>query len=904
MKYLYTLTLLLFFQLVNAQDFQIKGTVKDSTTQEVLPYANVILKNPSDSILRTDITNSEGQFTLEKVEKGQYTLHISFVGFTPYIDSIDLDANLQLGDIILSESSTELDELTIEGEAIPVVVKKDTLEYNAAAFTVPEGSELEDLLNKMPGVKVKDGAITVNGKRIEKLLVDGKPFFDGQIQSALKNLPADFAKKIQFIEEKSEQAQFSGTDDGERTQTMNVVSKPEKRKGYFGRIGGTLSPPDRYNLNGSLGALKGDNRYNLSGSMSNLGSESSISIPSGMSSADMSRIMAMQGGSGGIGGSRSLAGSYYREFSEKLEINASLRWSNSDSFSETDITRQYIQSSDQGRVYTEQSERNRESTNISTSVSLNYKPSKKDHFSIRQTFTSANSLNSNWKTGETILNGDFLNSTLNRSYMENERIGLDTRLSWRHRFKKEGRTFSFTFGNSYNKAEGTDSVKSQNRFADGNIQEQDFDQVSNPEDNAFARTASVTFTEKVGEKSNLSFRYNFSHEQDKTEQLLLDFNENTQAYSELDPLRSSEFELNNKDHKFNFTFNLPISEKIYIGPKLAYRTTTILNDQVYPNEVDTKNQFNGFTPSISIDVRAEKSAQLRATLSRSMRVPRAEQLQNVLDNSNPLFLRQGNPDLKQGFTNSINISYYKFEEESGVYSSLSLYATSSENQTTNFTIVGDGTNSPNGIDLPIGARYSRPVNISGAKNINFSGSTSIPLLKKKLSLALRIGGDYAFNPQFLNEVRQSSESFAYSLGFGLESKFSEKLDLGLSVLPRYSIINNSSPEDPSSRYFAWNAMLRTKWTVAADFYLTSNINYSYNGGVNNLGSFDQLIWSASLGKKILKKKLDLNIQANDILKQLSDQNRSINSEYIQNSSTILLRQILRFSITYKFNKFG
>lgn len=124
MKYLYTLTLLLFFQLLNAQDFQIKGTVKDSTTQEVLPYANVILKNPSDSILRTDITNSEGQFTLEKVEKGQYTLHISFVGFTPHIDSIDLDANLQLGDIILSESSTELDELTIEGEAIPVVVKK------------------------------------------------------------------------------------------------------------------------------------------------------------------------------------------------------------------------------------------------------------------------------------------------------------------------------------------------------------------------------------------------------------------------------------------------------------------------------------------------------------------------------------------------------------------------------------------------------------------------------------------------------------------------------------------------------------------------------------------------------------------------------------------------------------
>jgi len=212
----------------------VKGEVRDSTAKEALGYATVVLQSPSDSAFRSAVTDQEGNFQLTKIPKGKYVLKVSFVGFKTWADTLDVQQNINLNTIFLEEAATSLDDLTIEGEAVELIVKEDTLEYNAEAFTVPEGSELEELLKKMPGVEVKDGTVTVNGKTVQKILVDGKPFFDNQMQTILKELPADFAKKIQFIEEKSEEAQFTGHDDGQRTQVMNVV--------IYGFITGNYQP--------------------------------------------------------------------------------------------------------------------------------------------------------------------------------------------------------------------------------------------------------------------------------------------------------------------------------------------------------------------------------------------------------------------------------------------------------------------------------------------------------------------------------------------------------------------------------------------------------------------------------------------------------------------------------------
>lgn len=614
-------------------------------------------------------------------------------------------------------------------------------------------------------------------------------------------------------------------------------------------------------------------------------------------------MMSELNNSSGIGSHKNLGGSFFSELSEKLEVGTSLRWSNDNSYSQTDISREYIQSSDEGRIYNEQSERERDNTSISASLNVIYKPSKNDQFTFSQSISSATMLTNNWKKGETLLDGGLLNSTDNRSYMENDRKGFNTRLAWRHKFSREGRTLSFDFSNSHNKSQGSDSIKSENRFTDGSIQEQIFDQVSAPDNEALTRSISMTLTEKLGEKSSLMLRYQNQKEEDRNEQLLYDFDEQTQAYTELDPMRSSQYNLTN--HSNNVTANYSIRlERLNISPRLTYKNVRINNDQVYPREVDTENTFNGINSGISLHKTSEKGRQFQLNLSRSMTVPRAEQLQDVLDNSNPLFLRQGNPGLSSGFNNNLSMTYMVFNEENSSYSSIQLSANTSENATTNYTIVGNGNNSPDGLELPVGVRYSRPVNISGGKNLNLSLNSSRKAFKEKLNIGYGMGLDYTYDPQYLNELLQFSETMAYSVNLSARSDFSEKINLNMNVIPRYSTVRNSSPEEPNSKYFSWTGMITGRWTIAEEFYVTSNLAYSYNGGVNSLGSFDRLIWTASLGKKILKKKLDMNIMANDILKQASDQDRSISAEYIENSSTTLLRQIFRISISYRFNKLG
>ena len=886
-----------------AQEFSIKGEVHDSTSQQPLSFANVVLKTQNDSLFRTAVTDSKGQFQLIKVPKGEYTLSISFIGFDNYSDSINLKDDLYLDKIFLLESSTNLDEVTIEAAADAYVVKEDTLEYNASAYKVPEGSELEEILKKMPGIEIKDGVITANGKKIEKILVDGKPFFGNQIQTALKDLPADFVKKIQIIDEKSEEAQFTGHDDGQRTPTLNVVSKPEKKKGRFGNIRSTLSPPGRYSLSGSIGFLKANSRYNINGSWNNLNGGEMFSLPITVEGMQMPAMNYFPSTSGGIGSEQRVNASYSTEIKEKLEISTSIGWNGSESITNTNISRQYIQASDEGRIYNQISNRERKTEGISASISAAYNPSKNNQFTFRQSFSANSSLSTNMLSGETFLNNQLLNSTNNSGYMKSEGISAGSSFGWRHKFKKVGRTLSFDLSNSFDQTEGADSVKSINIFTDGNIQQQRFDQVSQPDNSGINRALNISFSEKTGENSSLRLGYKASLSEEKSDNLLFDFDPNTDDYTDLDPLRSSQFTLRNHSNEVTAYYLFKV-KKFNFFPKLRYKNVRITNDQSYPNQVDTENTFRGLNPGFSIYGANEKGMQFQLSADRSMMIPRAQQLQDVLDNSNPLFLRQGNPDLKSGFRNSLNINIIKIKEESGTYYNLQLNASTLENATTNFTIVGDGSNSPNGIQLPVGARYSRPVNISGAKNMNVRLGSSQKVFKEKWRFGASGNVSYNFSPQFLNEQIQSSNTMSYGGGIGLNSNFSEKLTIAFEVGPSFSTVKNSNPEQASSNYFSWNGSFNARWKIAAEFYVNSNINYNYNGGVNNLESFDRMIWSVSIGKKIWKERFDLNITANDILRQSTDQNRQVSSEFIENSSTELLRQVLRFSLSYKFNKFG
>lgn len=885
------------------QGASIEGIVLDSAYKKPLPSANVVLRNELDSLVQATISDQGGKFIIKGLAKGAYHLRISFVGFRSYHKNVSLkDGPLSLGKIYLAEDPTDLDSVSVTAEAEPIVLKKDTVEFNASAYKTTEDASLGELLKKMPGLEVEEGKVKTQGKAVTKIIVDGKPFFDGNPASALENIPANMVKKVQVIDEKSEEARFTGHDDGKRTKVINIETKPEKKKGHFGRSSLTYSHRSRYNLNANINFLRKDDRFSLNGSYNNLGATSGQNyvIVNGQE-FDASNLNIPQ--RGGITENRSMGGYYYTKPSEKLEVTLSFRLNGSESNVFNDISRQFIQSADEGRIYNEQSEKNSNSGGQSGSVRVVYKPSKKDEIFFNQSLNHSRSTNSSSLRGITLLDDQLLNSTENLNYSNATSEGWSNSLTWRHKFKKKGRTLSIKSTNSRSSAGGIDSVRSENIFATGDIENQLFDQISDPDNINRRHTAEISYTEPVAEKSSLRLSYNGTLSITDNQRLLLDFNEGNNAYTDLDEQRSSEFELNNLSHKINSGFSFKLSD-FNLSTNLSYQSQTIENMQVYPNAVDTKNSFSGLLPYLSIRKSNKQGKQSSLSFRRSMRAPSATQLQDVLDNRNPLFLRQGNPALKASFTNSISLSHLEFSEKTRSYIQVSGTLSFTENSIVNNTIVGDGSNSPEDILLPVGARLTKPENLAGRMTAGINVNLSKPLKGKKLNLGLGGSINYNRNPQLLNTLSQLTKSTNYRVSARLSSNFNDKLDMSISTNPTYSVVNNTNREQNDRKYFTLSNSFRATWKFWNGFSLNTSLSNRVQGRIEDIAGTSLWIWNMSLSKKLLKKKLDFRVSATDILQQNALINRNITSEYIQNSETNVLRQVFRFSLSYKFTKMG
>ncbi len=894
-----------------AQDYTISGEVIDSTYKKPLYLANVTLRNQKDSLINASVTDDKGLFLLKKISKGKYQIKVSFVGFKVFTKSISIDnKSVALGQIILAEDITNLDSVSVVGEADAVVMKKDTIEFNSSAFKTTDEANLDELLKKMPGMEVKDGKVKAQGKEITKIIVDGKPFFENSPEFALKNIPANMVKKVQIIDEKSKEAQFTGHDDGERTKVLNIVTKPEKRKGHFGRTSLTYSHPNRYNANANINFIRGKDRFSFTGSYNNLGSGGGerVYFSEGMS-IPVNLNGSFQGG-GGISENKAFNTYYYSEVSKKLEITFSYRYNDSNSKSIRDISRQFIQTVDEGRIYNEKSENSSSSYNHNGSIRITYKPSKNDEIWFSHSQSKSNSTSFSKLDGATLLNNELLNSTDNFNFSENTNNSWNNNLTWRHKFKKKGRTISLKTSNSIGKGTGIDTVRSTNIFTSGDIENQIFDQISDPDNSNRKHVGEISYTEPLGEKSSLRLSYNGTLSINDQQRLLLDFNESDNAYSDLDAQRSSQYKLSNFNNKLYAGVRFKI-KKLDLSIRSNFQHVTIENEQVYPNIVDTKNTFKGILPSISLSKnngggeRAEGVAkQSRITVSRSMQTPAATQLQDVINNRNPLFISQGNPNLAASFSNSVSLNHFMYNEKTYEFVQASLSASFTDNAIVNSTIVGNGSNSPSDIQLPIGARFTKPVNIGGRKSLNASISLSKPIKAKKIHFNTSASVSYSKSPQLLNNIRQIAESFNYGFSLGLSSNFNEKLDMSISSRPSYSVVNNSNQEQSDRKYFAISNSFNTTWKFTEGFSVNTSLSHRVQGSVQGIPGTSQWIWNMSLSRKFFKKKLDFRISATDILRQNAVINRNITSEYIQNSETNVLRQIFRFSLSYKFNKMG
>jgi len=279
-----SLFFLIFYNISIGQSYQVEGVILDASNETPLLSASVIAINNVDSLLASfGITNDSGQFRLNDLKPGSYSIQVTYLGYEAYKKDIVLTEDIgdfDMGNLMLVPKSELIEGVEIEGERVPISIRKDTIVYNADAFKTNPNDNVEDLLKKMPGIEVEeDGTIKAQGEEVQQVLVDGKEFFGNDVKIATQNLPAKAIDEVEVYDKKSDLAEFSGIDDGEREKTINLELKEDYKKGYFGNVKAGYGTDERYDGKLSLNRFDKKTQLSLIGNINNI-NEQGFSIDS------------------------------------------------------------------------------------------------------------------------------------------------------------------------------------------------------------------------------------------------------------------------------------------------------------------------------------------------------------------------------------------------------------------------------------------------------------------------------------------------------------------------------------------------------------------------------------------------------------------------------------------------
>jgi len=536
-----SISLLVFFLFCQAQlsaqkNFEVKGLVTDAESVPLIAATVVLLELPDSTFANYGLTTDEGKFRLDAKKNIEYILQVSYMGFSPFAKKITLDQDYDFKTIVLEESTNTIDGVQVEAEHIPIRMRGDTLEFNSAAFNVEAHDDVEKLLEQMPGVEIlEDGTIKINGKKVEKILVDGKEFFGEDAQAALKNLPADAIGKIEVFDKKTDKEELTGSDSETENKTINLTLKEDKKVGFMGNVeaGYGLSnlesglPSHRYKGSLSLNYFNPKMRVSLIGAANNV-NEAGFTYKDyqGMSGGYdnfMSGNSAMSiGGNwddpivnliwgGGQGETRAIAGGINMNFffTEKTEMSIHYMYTNAE---RSLIDNAFNRSITATNFYTRNSTSNK--LLLAQRHIFNEKFTAKidstQEFRFRFKLKLTNSNDQLDKFAETLGASDTLENEITQDAVTNENaVGIITNLHYQKKFKKKGRSILSNIAFAYvDRKNSYDNYSNTNLYNNNGVLTQidtlNQNQLSTNGKQVYG--AHVSYTEPIGEKNFLTFK--------------------------------------------------------------------------------------------------------------------------------------------------------------------------------------------------------------------------------------------------------------------------------------------------------------------------------------------------------------------------------------------------------------
>ena len=675
-KCLLMLLMILFSPMAFAQQsgVNVTGSVVEQGSDTPIEQATVRLLNVKDSaMVRGVVSARNGSFTLKNVKKGSYLLHITFIGYDPLYQPLQITGKknpVNVGKLELSDGAIELGEAVVIGKAPEVTVRNDTVEYNADSYKVTEGSVLEDLLKKMPGVEVdSEGKITVNGKEVKKVMVDGKEFFSDDPKVASKNLPAKMIDKLQVLDKKSDMAQMTGFDDGEEETVINLTVKPGMKQGWFGNAYGGYGSKDRYEGNAMVNRFVNNDQITFMGGANNTNNMGFSDLASTMFSG-MGGGGGRRGGFGagsGITSSGNAGLNFSKEFKpDKLTLGGNTRYSHSDNDARSKSDRQNILPGDSSSYDNSEAMSRTKSDNFGVDFRLEWKPDTMTQLIFRPSFSLSHSMNDNFSDATTLDNErDTVNTNKSSNYSESNGYNLNASIDFSRKLNNKGRVFSATLsgGNSNSYSDGmnrSDIVYFNQTDA---LKNSIIDQRSRYDNKGFNYRAYVSWVEPIGHNNFIQATYSIS--QRKQEALKNVYNQDADGiYNVLDSAYSQSYRNNfisqraslsfkSQRAKFNYTIGLNLDPSYSSSENFVGDTTL---------SKITRKVVN-LSPMAQFNYMFDKRTNLRIMYNGRTSQPSMTQLQPVADISDPTNITIGNPDLNPRYTNNVFIRFQQFTPE-------------------------------------------------------------------------------------------------------------------------------------------------------------------------------------------------------------------------------------------------
>ncbi|MFD0940008.1 outer membrane beta-barrel protein [Pedobacter boryungensis] len=908
--------------------YSVKGVIADTANNSKLHNATISILNAKDSILvKYSRASATGAFSITPLKKGNFLMMITYPEYADYVIPFSLDSakrEIDFKQINMKTKARLLNEVIIKGQAAAIKIKGDTTEFNAASYTIQPNDKVEDLLKKFPGMQIdKDGKITAQGKTVSKVLVDGEEFFGDDPTLATKNLRADMVDKVQLFDKSSDQAAFTGVDDGQKTTTLNIKLKEDKKNGYFGKVDGGIATDDFYEGQVMFNKFKAKQKFSAYGIMSNTGkiglgwedrgkygasgSDNVEFIDGGMYISSGGDDLDSYGGGyygEGIPIARTGGAHYDTKFNDdKQTINTNYKIGSLGVKGTKNILNQNNLIDGIINSNTNQLTDNyvfRQKLDVTYQIKLDTTSNLK--IMVDGTLKN-NTTKSDYQTAARREDNSLLNTSTRTVDNDGDESAFNMSAFYTKKLKKLGRNYSVNVSGKINEVNNEGFLKSDNEVfnADGTPKSSKIvDQFKTNETKSSIFSTNFTYNEPVTKSLALVLNYGFSLNNSTADKK--SFNTSTPGrYDVLDTQFSNDFEANQYINQGGAVLNYKKNKTIITaGTKLS----AVKFDQfeAYTNAKYNRSFLN-WIPQASYQYKFSAQKSLRFNYNGYTNQPSVEQLQPVRVNTDDFNIPEGNPDLKPSYNSNFSINYnsYKILTSRGIY-------LNGRFGFTNNQIVNNVTTDVDGRSI------IKAVNLTDKTPINYSAyidyNRKIKGLDINGGLSLNIYGrtNYNYVTSIVNGAPltklNTSTSVSYSANLSLYKSKEKKYDFQLYGGPSYNQQKSSLQPDVNNNGYSFYGSGSFTIFLPGKVQLKSDANFEYTGKTQSFNEdFTQLILNSSIVKSFFKSEnLKLSIKGNDLLNQNRGFSRYANANNITQTSYTTIKRYFMFSATWDFSK--